>query len=86
MNIFDMEEDLFSPLELIYCAYSDQRPTPLQGIREHPELNVQLAALSPTHRQALQKILCQLWICEERRAFLDGFRTGFHLALELSPK
>ena len=78
------EASFFSPLELLYSAYSDQRPTLLQVIREEPDLEDLLAALSPSAQQHIRRIFVRMCAREECRAFQDGCRTGFLLALELS--
>ena len=79
------DEDLdFSPLELLYSAWSNQQPTVNQRVTEHyVNLDKLLSSLPERARHEVYCAIFQVVTEYERLAFLAGLRTGVRLAAEV---
>lgn len=74
----------FSPLKLLYTAYSDQLPMDSQILREtYPPFHRILKELSQQEQRELLQSLYSVFSDSQRHAFEAGVRTGFRLASEI---
>ena len=80
----DKDEPIFSPLHLLYTAYTDQRPVINQVITESfPILEQYLAPLSHQTQHLILQTFRQIYSERERLAFLTGIHVGVRLEREL---
>lgn len=86
MDWFEQHERAeFSPLKLLYTAYSDQLPMDSQILRETcPLFHRMLKELSQQEQRELLQSFYSIFFDSQRHAFETGVRTGFRLASEIS--
>lgn len=83
MNIKDMA--VYSPLKLLYSAYTDERPVVNTVITENfGELDKFLAPLQPKERNDVLTAFINIYTENERLAFTAGVQVGVRLARELA--
>lgn len=80
----DNEEFAYSPLDLLYSAYANDRLCASliveEGIRD---LEKDLSLLPQRTQEALMQTFCKIYAENEQAAFLSGLRVGVRLAEEL---
>jgi len=73
-----------SPLELLYTAYSDERPVFSRSIsRSFEKMDVLLSPLPEKDRERASQTIYEIYTENESLAFQAGVRTGVRLAKEL---
>ena len=79
------DDSLTSPLELLYAAYSCQRPVDLHSITKHyRSIDALIHSLPPKEQTTIYQSIYDIYSEKERLAFLAGLRAGFRLAEELA--
>lgn len=70
--------------ELLYEYYTEENPIDTEEIRERfREINQILCKLPMQENDRIFTLVCDLCSQQERFAFLEGFRVGIRLLLEL---
>ena len=87
MNDTDIKDmAVYSPLALLYSAYTCERPIADTVISEKfQDLDKLLAPLPLEVQNAVFETFCKIYTENERLAFTAGVRVGIQLAKELFP-
>ena len=83
----DVKEDpmYLSPLELLYSAYTDERPIFSPAMETSlDQIDRRLSSLSQKERNEILGIVHSLYQENEKLAFLAGIQTGVRLMEELA--
>ena len=78
-------EDINSVIYLIYDCFTELNPIDTEEIRAYfGEINDVVERLTVEENDCVFSVVCQLCSVHERLAFVEGFRMGMQLMMEIN--